>query len=260
MDGKLYTLLDHESVAHLFRVASGMDSMVLGESEILGQVKQAYHQATKACTTGKVMHTLFQKSFQTAKAIRHKTGIGRGYASVSSVAVNMAKRILGSLVERRVMVLGAGEMSQLTVKVLREEGVSAILVSNRSYDRAKELASSFGGIAVHFEDFPRFIHEVDIIISSTSAPHMILTKETVSHWMKERKQRPLFLLDIAVPRDIDPKVNELDNVYLYNIDDLQSIITQTLSYRENQLTLCHSLVDQKVAWFMSWFHQTQSSE
>ncbi len=259
MNGKLYTFLDDESVIHLFKVASGVDSMVVGESEILGQVKQAYQEAVKAQTTGKVMHTLFQKSFQTAKMVRQQTGIGKGFVSVSSVAVSLAKKILGGLADRKVMILGAGEMSQLAAKTLRDEGVSSIVVSNRSYDRAQELAVLFNGKAVHFEEYPRFMNQVDIIISSTAAPHFILSKKTVAPLMKERKQRPLFLLDIAVPRDIDPAVNELDNVYLYDIDDLEGIVKENVTYREGQLVLCYSLIEQKSERFMSWFHQIRSS-
>ena len=255
MNGKLYTLLDEESVTHLFTVASGIDSMVLGESEILGQVKLAYQEAVKTQTTGKIMHALFQKSFQTAKIVRGQTEIGRGMISVSSIAVSLAKRILGNLNSRRVMILGAGKMSQSAARALKEEGVSSIIVSNRNYDKAKELAESFQGEAVTFDQHLLLMQEVDIVISSTSAPHFILSREKMAHLMRERKQRPLFLLDIAVPRDIDPTVNQLDNVYLYDIDDLQEIAKETLSYRENQLTLCHALIHQKAERFMTWFHR-----
>ncbi|MBI1976285.1 MAG: glutamyl-tRNA reductase [Candidatus Omnitrophica bacterium] len=259
MDGKWYTHVDHGSVAHLFKVASGLDSMVLGESEILGQVKNAYQEAVKAQTTGKVMHALFQKSFQAAKFVREQTGIGRGLVSVSSVAVSLAKRILGSLNGRRIMVIGAGEMSSLTLKSLKENGVSTMIVSNRNYDKAVELARQFDAKAISFDEFPSAMRQTDIVISSTAAPHFIITREQVVHLMKERKQRPLFLLDIAVPRDVYPEVNDVDNVYLYNIDDLQGIVKENLDYRHSQLSLCHSLIQQKSERFMSWFHQIRSS-
>ena len=260
MNGKWYTHVDEGSVAHLFKVAAGLDSMVVGESEILGQVKNAYQEAVKAQTTGKVMHTLFQKSLQTAKLVREQTGIGRGLVSVSSVAVSLAKRILGNLTGRQIMVIGAGEMSGLALKSLKENGVSSVIVSNRNYEKAVELARQFDARAIGFDEFPSAMRQTDIVISSTAAPHFIITREQVVHLMKERKQRPLFLLDIAVPRDVDPEVNDLDNVYLYDIDDLQGIVKENLDYRQSQVSLCHSLIQQKSERFMSWFHQVRSSE
>lgn len=260
MNEKLYTFLDEESVRHLFRVTSGIDSMVLGETEILGQVKSAYREAVRARSIGKILHSLFQKSFQTAKMVRERTGIGKGKVSVSSVAVNLARRILGNLSGKQIMILGAGQMSQLTGRALREQGVTSVFVSNRNYERARELAQEFAGQAIRFEEYLDWMQKVDIVISSTAAPHFLLTKDQVAHLMKKRKQRPLFLLDIAVPRDIDPSINELDNVYLYDIDDMEGIVRENLSYRENQLALCHSLIQQKSERFMSWFHQLKSSE
>ncbi len=260
MNGKWYTHVDHGSVAHLFKVASGLDSMVLGESEILGQVKNAYLEAVKAQTTGKVMHALFQKSFQAAKSVREQTGIGRGLMSVSSVAVSLARRILGSLNGRHIMVIGAGEMSQIALKTLKENGVNSIIVSNRNYERAVELAQTFDAKAIGFDEFPAAMLQTDIVISSTAAPHFIITREQVVHLMKERKQKPLFLLDIAVPRDVDPEVNDIDNVYLYDIDDLQGIVKENLDYRQSQLSLCHSLIQQRSERFMSWFHQVRLLE
>ena len=255
LDPKLYTYREIESVTHLFNVATGLDSMVLGEHEILGQVKNAYQEAIRAQSIGKVMHVLFQKSLQTAKDIRAKTGIARGALSVGSVALSLAKRIFGELRNRKVMVVGAGEMSQLTVRTLQSAGIQSMLVSNRHYERAISLATEFNAVAIRFDEIPTYMPEVDIVISSTAAPHYVISKETVAEVMKERKQRPLFFLDIAVPRDVDPMVNQLDNVYLYDIDDLQGIANENLQSRHSQLEKCHLLIRQKAERFMTWFQQ-----
>jgi glutamyl-tRNA reductase len=158
------------------------------------------------------------------------------------------------------MVIGAGEMSQLALKTLKENGVNSVIVSNRNYERAVELAQAFSAKAIQFDAFPEAMLQTDIVISSTAAPHFIITREQVVHLMKERKQKPLFLLDIAVPRDVDPEVNEIDNVYLYDIDDLQGIVQENLDYRQSQLSLCHSLIQQKSERFMSWFHQVRNTD
>jgi len=242
---ELYTLSEPLSLEHLFKVASGLDSMVLGETEILGQLKKAYEIALQNRHSGARLNKAFQKAFNVAKHIRTETNIQRGSVSVGSVAVELAEKIFTTLKDHEVMVIGAGDTSEKTARALLSRGARSIIVSNRSHERAVELATTLGGRAVVFEDWAREFTKVDIVISSTSAPHFILDRAKLEPLMKLRRNRPLLLIDIAVPRDIDPQVNFLDNVYLYNIDDLQAIADDYLRQRREEITRCEQIIRER---------------
>jgi glutamyl-tRNA reductase len=243
---EIYSLTEPHSLAHLFKVASGLDSMVLGETEILGQLKQAYDVALKHNHTGAKLNKAFQRAFNVAKHIRTETNIQRGSVSVGSVAVELAEKIFETLKERSVMVIGAGDTSEKTARALLSRGAQSIIVSNRSHDRAVALAKELGGQAVHFEQWANEFPKIDIVISSTAAPHYVLDRVKLEPLMKARKNRPLLLIDIAVPRDIDPAVNFLQNVYLYNIDDLQAIADDYLRQRKEEIARCEKIIAEKV--------------
>jgi glutamyl-tRNA reductase len=242
---ELYALAEPHSVEHLFKVACGLDSMVLGETEILGQLKKAYELALQHRHSGSRLNKAFQRAFNVAKHIRTETNIQRGSVSVGSVAVELAEKIFTSLDDRQVMVIGAGDTSEKTARSLLSRGAHSILVSNRSHDRAEELARELGGRAVQFEDWAAEFPKIDIVISSTSAPHYILDRAKLEPLMRARKNRPLLLIDIAVPRDIDPEVNFLDGVYLYNIDDLQAIADDYLKQRKSEIARCEAIIREK---------------
>jgi len=243
---ELYTLREPESLRHLFKVACGLDSMVLGETEILGQLKQAYNLALKNQHTGAKLNKAFQRAFNVAKHIRTETNIQRGSVSVASVAVELAQKIFSSLGEHEVMVIGAGDTSEKTARALLSRGARSIIVANRSFDRAQALAQELGGRAVSFDDWAKEFERVDIVISSTAAPHHILDRAKLDPLMKLRRNRSLLLIDIAVPRDIDPEVNFLENVYLYNVDDLQTIADGYLKQRQEEVARCEAIIAEKV--------------
>jgi glutamyl-tRNA reductase len=244
----LYVREGAEALAHLFAVASGLDSMVLGETEITGQVKDAYERAHTARLTGRVLNRVFQRTFQTAKEIRSRTGIGRGATSVGSVAVELAEKIFRrDLSQQTVIIIGAGQMGETCVRHLAKKGAKSILVSNRSFDRAQALAGEFGGRAVRFDDCLKAMEEADILVSSTGCPQTILHRADIQQVMAARHNRPLFLIDIAVPRDIDPDVQQIDNVYLYNIDDLEAIMRENVAHRAQDLALCQGIIEQRAA-------------
>ncbi|MEI6714948.1 MAG: glutamyl-tRNA reductase [Verrucomicrobiota bacterium] len=247
-----------EGIRHLFRVSSGLDSMVLGETEILGQVKKAYTAAQEAKATSKHLNKLFQKAFNVAKDIRTNTNITRGSVSVGSAAVELAEQIFGRLANCTVMILGAGEMSELMAGALQARGVKSIFVANRSYDRAQALAAKMNGKAVHFDQWPNEFQEVDILIGSTSAPHHVLTRLQLEPIMAERPARPLFCIDLAVPRDIDPAVNRLDGVYLYDIDSLQAIANKSIEGRRRELVVCEDMIDRHVNDFVQWMANAET--
>jgi len=236
-----------QSVQHLFKVASGLDSMVLGETEILGQIKQSYQAALEKGFTGKALNKTFQMAFNVAKKIRTETNIQRGSVSVASVAVELAQKIFESLDQQRVMVIGAGDTSEKTARALQSRGAKSIMVSNRSFDRAKELAGELGGRAIHFDDWPSEFENIDIVISSTAAPHYLITRQKLEPMLNHRGSRPLLLIDIAVPRDIEPEVNFLDDVYVYNVDDLQAIADEYLRLRREDLAQCDAIIADKAA-------------
>jgi glutamyl-tRNA reductase len=236
---------------HLFRVVSGLESMVLGETEILGQVKKAYANAHAAGATGRHLNKLFQRAFRVAKEVRTDTNITRGSVSVGSVAVDLAEKIFGNLAECRAMILGAGETSELTATALKSRGVQTVFVANRSYERAVSLAATMNGRALHFDEWQTNFHDIDILIGSTAAPHHVLTAAQLAPIMRTRADRPLFCIDLAVPRDIDPTVNAIDGVYLYDIDSLQAIADHSMHVRRQELTLCEEMIDRHVADFVA---------
>jgi len=236
---------------HLFRVASGLDSMVVGESEILGQAKKAYESARESGAVGPYLHRLFQRAFRVAKQVRTHTEIARGAVSVGSVAVDLAQRIFGKLTDCKVLVLGAGETSERTARALVSRGVSDIRVSNRSADRANELAQAVGGCAVvPFNEWMVQCREVDILITSTASEMPLLTPDKLAPMLRERVDRPLFIIDIAVPRDVDPSVNEMDGVYLYDIDSIRSVAEQSLALRRQHVVAAEAMIAEHVRDFV----------
>ncbi len=246
VNDELYVLAEPQSLHHLFKVACGLDSMVLGETEILGQLKQAYALAHHHGHTGARLNKAFQRAFHVAKHIRTHTSIQRGSVSVASAAVELAEKIFNSLNDRDVLVIGAGDTSEKTARALFSRGARGMVVASRSLERAQILAKEFGGRAVPFDDWAAEFEKIDIVISSTSAPHHILDRTKLEPLMKARKQRPLLLIDIAVPRDVDPEVNFLENVYLYNIDDLQAVADDYLKQRRDEITRCEAIIAEKI--------------
>jgi glutamyl-tRNA reductase len=244
--------LSPRAVRHLFRVVCGLESMVLGETEILGQVKKAYAAAAQGGATSRHLNKLFQRAFNVAKEVRTHTAITRGSVSVGSVAVDLAEKIFGKLAHCHVMILGAGETGEMTAGALKARGVRSIFVANRSFDRAAALAESMGGRAIHFDEWPREFHDIDILIGSTSAPHHVLTKQQLAPIMRTRPDRPLFCIDLAVPRDIEPAVNDLDGVYVYDIDSLQRIADDSMAVRRQELVLCEAMIERHVGEFAEW--------
>lgn len=250
----LYVKQDKEAIEHLFSVASGLDSMVLGETEISGQIKQAYLAAQQAKLTGKMTNRLFQSALQVAKEIRTNTAIGRGATSVGSVAVELAQRIFDEdLSDKTVMIIGAGKMGEACMRHLAKRSPRAVMVANRSFERAVHLATEFGGQAVHFENFLTAMSQADIVVSSTGCPHTIVQREQVAALMTARRHRPLFLIDIAVPRDIDPDVQQVEGVYLYNVDHLEAMVRENVRQREQELSRCKAIIaEHGTALFERW--------
>ncbi len=239
-----YKLENEQAARHLFGVAGGLDSMVLGETEIFGQVKKAYADSHSAGTTSRLLNKLFQQAFSAGKLIRSSTQLTRGATSVGSVAVDLAEKIFGDLTACHVMVIGAGDMSRRTAKSLHSRGAKSIIVSNRSYDHAVELAEEMEGRAIHFDDWAESLDEVDIIVSSTAAPHHVIHADMINQSMLKRGHQSLFVIDIAVPRDVEPEVGEIENVYLYDIDALEGIAAETREDRKKQLAACEQVLDQ----------------
>ena len=245
----LYVKEGDEAVRHLFSVASGLDSMVLGETEITGQVKHAYQTAKEAGLTGGHLNRVFQTALQTAKRIRTGTQIGRGATSVGSVAVELAEKIFGPrLTGQTIMIIAPKWVRPASPSGQRS---AIVLVSNRSIERAQELAQEFGGRAMRFDQFLEAMVETDIVVSSTGCPQTILRRPDLESVMRARRQRPLFLIDIAVPRDIDPEAQFLENVYLYNIDHLEALVRENVRHREQELALCRAIVDEQTAVVMA---------
>jgi glutamyl-tRNA reductase len=251
----LYVKEGAAAVEHLFSVTSGLDSMVIGETEITGQVKNAYQAAQQAGLTGHILNRLFQTALQIGKEIRTKTAIGRGATSVGSVAVELAEKVFaGDLSDKTVMILGAGKMGEACVRHLAKRGAKLVLVANRSFERARLLASEFGGRPLSFDDRMSAMTEADIVVSSTGCPTTILHKNEIAAILPMRRNRPLILIDIAVPRDIAPDVEELGNVYLYNIDHLEAIVRENSRMREQELSKCQEIIARRSAALMARFH------
>jgi glutamyl-tRNA reductase len=240
------------SLRHLFRVVSGMDSMVLGETEILGQVKKAYSAASANGATARHLNKLFQRAFNVAKEVRTNTGIARGSVSVGSVAVDLAEKIFGRLNACKIMILGAGETAELAAKTLLARGAKSILVANRTHGRAVELAAKMEGEAIPFGEWEGPLREVDILIGSTASPQPLLTRAVLQPVMQQRVDRPLFIIDLAVPRDVEPSVNRLDGVYLYDIDSLRAIAEQSMEVRRMELAVCEQRIERHVEEFSGW--------
>ena len=254
----LYVKEGAEAAKHLFAVASGLDSLVIGETEITGQVKNAYQAAKDAGLVGKKMNRLFQTAFAVVKAVRTHTGIGRGATSVGSVAVELAEKIFDrDLSAKTVMILGAGKMGEACVKHLAKRGAKTVLVANRSVERAEKLAAEFGGRAVRLEDSAAAMTEADILVSSTGSPDLVLMRDEVAKILPARANRPLVLVDIAVPRDIDPAVAELPNVFLYDIDDLEAVVRENTKNRVQELALCQQIIAEHSAELMERFNFTR---
>jgi glutamyl-tRNA reductase len=247
-----FQMRDTSCVEHLYSVASGLKSMVIGETEVLGQLKDAYEIAQTSGQTGKWLNRLFQSSFAAAKSVRSRTAITRGSVSVGSVSVELAEKIFGDLKTCDVLVIGAGDTSERTARTLQREGVRSIMVANRTYERAAALAKELGGEAVHWEEWENHAVNVDIMISSTSAPHYVLTQERLRELLRQRGTRPLFLIDLAVPRDFEPSINLLDDVFLYDIDDLQSIAHAHLRERQTEIARSMEILKPHIERYMEW--------
>jgi glutamyl-tRNA reductase len=241
-------------------VASGLDSLVLGESEILGQVKRAYEAAQTAGTTEKLINVIFQRAIYVGKMVRAQTTLAEGPTSTASLAVTLAERIFGNLQKSRVLVVGAGKMAELSARCLLRQKVSGLAVLNRTFEKAEELARRFQGRAASFDRLGEELVLADIVICSTGSSQTLLSHQMIVQAMKERRNRSLFLIDIAVPRDVDPTVHRLDNVYLYNIDDLESLVTESRVRRSAGIQRASALVDEKVQEFQGWYHALQRGE
>jgi len=243
---------DRDAVRHIFRVASSLDSMVVGEPQILGQIKDAYSQATRQKTAGVVLNRLMHRAFHVAKRVRTETGISDAAVSVSYAAVELAKKIFYDLTGKKVLLIGAGEMAELAARHLLHQGVDSIKVANRTFQRAVEVAENFKGSAVSFEEIESQLQEVDIVVSSTASTEYVITYDLVKGSLKKRRNRPLFFIDIAVPRDVDPRVNELGNIYLYDIDDLRGIIQVNMAQRRQEAFKAERVVEEEVLKFEKW--------
>ena len=252
LEDHFYSYSNKEAVEHLFRVSSSLDSMILGEAQILGQVKEAYSLARDLRSTGLVLNQLFEKAFSIAKKVREETGIAERSVSISSAAVELAQKIFDDLENHTVMLVGTGEMAELAAKHLISYGVKTIYVTSRTYERAANLARALNGSALDFEAFKNELHRADIVITSTSAPNFIIKKEIVEKAIHERKNKPIFFIDIAVPRDIEPDVNDLENVYLYDIDDLQGVVSANIKEREKEAKNAMNFISQEVTKFNNW--------
>ncbi|MBV8815824.1 MAG: glutamyl-tRNA reductase [Verrucomicrobia bacterium] len=246
-------------VRHLFRVVSGLESMAVGETEIFGQVKRAYEAAVREQVTGRRLNKLFQRSFHVGKQVRSSTAIGRGNISVASVAVELAEQIFGELEGCKIMLLGAGDTSEKMARSFKSRGARQIFVSNRSFDRAKALAEETGGRAVRFDEWGREFTDLDILVSSTAAPHAIVTVEKIAPILRRRGDRPLFMIDVAFPRDIEPEVHRLEGVYVYDLDALQLMAERSMQARQQEAADCDRLIAKHVADFQAWMEKSVDS-
>lgn len=242
-----FTRHNHEAIAHLFSVASGLDSQIVGETEILGQVKQAYDAALAQHWTGPVLNRVFQKTFQAAKHIRTNTGIGAGQISIATVAVDLAGRIFGELTSSKVLVVGAGDIGLKTAQAFQSRGAASITVASRTLSNAEAAAAQTGGWAASLAELPELLASADIVASSTSAPGFVLPRDLVAAAMRRRAARPLFLIDLALPRDVDPAAASLANVFVYNLDDLAKIAEANLAQREAEVARCRAILAERTA-------------
>ncbi|HXY55639.1 MAG TPA: glutamyl-tRNA reductase [Nitrospirota bacterium] len=252
LEQSLYVYPDAQGVRHTFRVASSLDSMVLGEAQILGQLKDAFDIALKTKTTSTILNKLIKKAISVAKRVRTETKLAEGAVSISSAAVELAKKIFGELEGKNVMLLGAGEMAELAAQHLLGNGVKNIMVANRTFERAEELAKDFKGDAIRFEHFPDALMMVDILICATGAPNYVVNRDMAGRALKERRHKPIFMIDISNPRNIDPEVDKVDNVYLYDIDDLQSKVDVNTEGRAREAGKAEEIVMQEVETYLAW--------
>ncbi len=256
----IYAYPDREAVRHMLRVASGLDSLVLGEPQILGQMKQAYSTADEAGAIGRQLNRLFQHTFSVAKQVRTDTAIGASPVSVAFAAVSLSRQIFSDLGEHTALLIGAGETIELVARHLHESGIERIIIANRTVEKAHVLAAEFGGYAIALSEIPEHLHEADIVISSTASPLPILGKGAVESALKQRKHRPMFMVDIAVPRDIETEVGELEDVFLYTVDDLQEVIEEGLRSRKEAAEQAEEIIDTQVSHFMGWLRSLDSVE
>lgn len=257
LDNYTYVFYDEDAYGHLFSVASGLDSMVVGEPQILGQVKDAYRAATFLGTTGFYLNRLFHRAFHVAKRVRTETKIGYNPVSISSMAVELSKHIFGDLTSKKILVIGAGEMCEIALKHFKKEGLREIYITNRTFEKAMALAHGITGKPYRFEEIPDLLTKVDMVLSSTGADNYIIKKEDIVSVMKKRKNRTIFFIDIAVPRDIDPQINEFENIYLYNIDDLKELSMRYLKDRLKESEYAKSIITEEVLKFSQWFKQLE---
>ena len=259
LDTLTYRHRGHSAVNHLFTVSSGLDSLVVGENQILGQVRRAYVQAQEASATGPVLEKLFPWAIRVGKRARSETNIARGASSVSAAAVELARKIFGEMAGRNVLLLGAGKMGRKSLDLLTKAGVNEVRIVNRTFAKAEELAEQCGGVAVPYEMLDDALAQVDILIASTGAPHYILTKDRIAKVIRKRRGKPLFLIDIAVPRDIDPACGEVENAYLYNIDDLQAVVDKNLARRHSETQQVLQIVESATTDFCKYLEARKAS-
>ena len=252
LDENLYEYQGEEAIRHVFRVASSLDSMVIGEPQILGQIKTSYGYAAEFKTAGLILNRFLHKAFSVAKRVRTETAIAGNAVSVAFAAVELARKIFGTLEGKTVLLIGAGEMCELAARHFINNGVSQVHVTNRTFERAVKLAEEFKGRAIAFEDFPDHLHQIDIVLTSTGASTFILGPKKVEEVIRQRKNKPMFFIDIAVPRDIDPRVNDLANVYLYDVDDLQGVIAANMKERHKEAKKAEGIIEEEIATFSRW--------
>ena len=252
-DDALYIHEGNEAVRHVFRVASSLDSMMVGEPQILGQIKDAYRMSTDVKSSGVILNRLLHRAFFVAKRIRTETGIGDHAVSISYAAVELGRKIFGNLVGKSVLLVGAGEMAELAVEHLIRNKASEIYVANRTFENGVELAKKFNGQPIRFEEITNFLVTADIVISSTGSPEYVITRDQVKTIIRKRRNRPIFFIDIAVPRDIDPRVNRLTNSYVYDIDDLQGVVEDNIEDRRHEAIKGERIIDEAVISFRQWY-------
>jgi len=252
LEGHLYSYHGEDATRHVFRVASSLDSMVVGEPQILGQIKTSYGYAAEYKSSGIILNRFLHKAFSVAKRVRTETKIASSAVSVAFAAVELAKKIFGDLSDKTVLLIGAGEMCELAAKHFINTGVRGVMVTNRTFERAEKLAQEFDGKPIQFDDLFDHLHKADIILSSTGAPHFIIREKETAEVIRRRKMKPMFFIDIAVPRDIDPKVNDVENVYLYTVDDLNGVVATNLEQRKIEAAKAEAIVEQEIGQFFKW--------
>lgn len=252
LEPHLYSYHGEEAIRHVFRVASSLDSMVVGEPQILGQIKTSYGYAAEYKSSGIILNRFLHKAFSVAKRVRTETRIASSAVSVSFAAVELARKIFGNLTDKTVLLIGAGEMCELAARHFLTNGAKGVMVTNRTFERAQKLADEFGGEAIPFDELFLHLHKADIVLTSTGAPHAIITPPDLEEVIKRRRMRPMFLIDIAVPRDIDPAVNEMDAVYLYDMDDLQQVVAANLEGRKQEADKAEAIIAEEIIQFYKW--------